>query len=351
MLRSSRLALTCCGLIGATLAGAATAPLYAPSLDSTSLAAPAVGLLLGFADEAGLWITVSGDSVQSRALGALVVPRSTGLWVLGSRGASQPVTNATCDVSAVHLAAVSSGGAREDLWAEPVTSARARPDGSPRHPCGTADPDGRRLRITFVGTDHVSLDERSIGLDREKRYDRFWDSGSTLVASLDALADARGYVPDVDEQTQREWFSACRVDGADELSKLRLASSWGIIREPGRWRLVRRYGYEFDAGLAFYECQIDHRLPVEVVGHDSLAVPIDVIQRAMPTASDAFSSPGRELVVVVDRSRLHIFRAAAGRLGAKLGEVTLSSGELPVLIQWATNAQVDRWTRELDGGG
>lgn len=333
------------------------APLTAPRR------APQVGLLLGFPDETGLWVTVSGDSVRGRPLDVLVVPRASGFWRVASSRVHARTEDGRCDV-AVARATVDSVLAIPDsliderrppndrtwheVWAAPVGTPPSSVATLTSRACLFSDTTAGLVEATFIGVEHLSFDRRSIGLDEEERFDSLWDPAATLAARLDSLPDqAHGYLPDVPLATQLEWLARCRREGAEELTGVRLESSWGIVREPGRWRLVRRFGYEFDAGLAFYECPIDFRLPSDVVGHDSLAIPIEAIYRAMPAATDAFSAPDGRVIAVMDRGRLHLFRVTAGGLGKKLGDLPLPSPTSAVLIQWTDGTHVNRWTREL----
>lgn len=119
-------------------------------------------------------------------------------------------------------------------------------------------------------------------------------------------------------------------------------SDWSIDRRAGQWRASAF----FQPGLADcqYANEIQSPLPISVTGSDVLALPWARITAAVPQATDAFSSPAGDMVIIVVPGELQFFDLHQRALGRKLLSVP---AERVVMIQWALGRHVARWTNTL----
>jgi hypothetical protein len=70
------------------------------------------------------------------------------------------------------------------------------------------------------------------------------------------------------------------------------------------------------------------------------------IRRAHPAATDAFSSPSRDLVFVRVGDSLQIHAVSNGKVGPRTGAVNVGVRDV-LMIQWATGSHVARWDAEI----
>jgi hypothetical protein len=90
--------------------------------------------------------------------------------------------------------------------------------------------------------------------------------------------------------------------------------------------------------------EIQQPLPLAITGHDTLSMPWTSIVAAAPQATDAFSSPAGDILIVVAPDELQVFGTRGRSLGQKL--VTVPAGRV-IMIQWALGRNVARWTNAM----
>jgi hypothetical protein len=125
----------------------------------------------------------------------------------------------------------------------------------------------------------------------------------------------------------------------DEFGKT--LSGWSVWREHGRWviGLVDRPASAMTA-------------PATLVDHDTLSPSWPEIHAAYPTATDAFSSPSGDLLVVV-LPHFYVVLAPQARqfeatdFGPPLLWIPRRERERPIQIRWATGAAIGRWHATL----
>ncbi|MBD2845578.1 hypothetical protein IDH44_10285 [Paenibacillus sp. IB182496] len=123
--------------------------------------------------------------------------------------------------------------------------------------------------------------------------------------------------------------------------------NWTIARNPGRW-IARRALTDAEAsGGAGYRLQdVLQPLPSGVVAHDKLAVAWEEIWQREPDASDAFSSPAADTVMVVTDGRLAFYLNGEGLAYEPALELELQDDETVVMAQWARMNYVEKWREE-----
>jgi hypothetical protein len=297
-------------------------------------------------------VWIAHDAARARRLTtipALVVPRRDGFWRLG-------LTN-VCEGSED----AKNQSDRDIVWVVPIG---ATPVLTQRSPCGpVVKPPApmapwemrekgfvthcgyEHLAITFVSPDFVAV-SRVAGQSEECEPRGYRSYASATVRRLDSLdtpieyASVAGAWARPSVRRQAEPDPGCRdLDFSDLPGEL---SDWLIERRAGRWRALTF----FQPGLAdcMYTNEIQQPLPLAATGHDTLVMPWTSIVAAVPQATDAFSSPAADMLVVVAQGELQVFEVRRRSLGRKL--VTVPSGQV-VMIQWALGRNVARWTTAL----
>ncbi|HJQ12660.1 MAG TPA: hypothetical protein VJ840_16645 [Gemmatimonadaceae bacterium] len=123
---------------------------------------------------------------------------------------------------------------------------------------------------------------------------------------------------------------------------------WGIQRGRGYWHAVGEASCTPIIGCMQVQTfgVPKYRAPRALVGHDELFPSFASIKKAVPSATDAVSSPRRDLVVALTaEGSLLIFVPHGTRLGAPVAQFAVS-GEI-VMAQWATGRFVPIWTAKL----
>jgi hypothetical protein len=83
------------------------------------------------------------------------------------------------------------------------------------------------------------------------------------------------------------------------------------------------------------------------VSHDELHPSWEAVKAKVPAAVDAFSSPGRDLLVVLTEHTLTVHPVAGDNIGESVLVLSLNEREATVMIQWAEGEYVELWSEEI----
>ena len=129
-------------------------------------------------------------------------------------------------------------------------------------------------------------------------------------------------------------------------------TEWGIIRAKGSWNVQGMLGYSSEAARGNYALfDTSLKAPKEIVSHDTLVPEWNVIKNKIPQAEDGFTSPGKDLLVILASKKLMFYENAQfGLLDKPIFELNLEEKESPkiVMIQWCEGNYIDRWKTEAE---
>ena len=118
-----------------------------------------------------------------------------------------------------------------------------------------------------------------------------------------------------------------------------------LERRNGNWTLKGRLNLgdryeEFPIGLS----------PVgKLVNYDELHVTWDSIKERVPMALDAYTSPNKDLLIVVTGNFLMIYTIENGEISEKpVKKIDIKKGESVIMVEWATGGYVARWEKSFN---
>jgi hypothetical protein len=330
-------------------------------LAAVPAAAQQSGVLLGVAtgEEGGarhrtLWIAADGGKPAVLASGPdLLVPRRSGFW----------------RVCLVGEWSLQDGELREwdTLVAAPATRSRGRCADRRSGPSESEQQEARchatmNADLLFVGSDAASVrahEETNCGahysggtatelisLDDRSRVD--------VAAVLEPSARAR--LLDASLRAARAEFGdlgevdTVMDDAQDTIPQAQflVQREWAIERGVGQWQLAGQTSCS-----PYVACGDDLRAfsvtgfaaPTRLVGHDALAIPLEVLRSRVPGLVDAVSSPRGDLLVVFTPDSVFVFVPQAGRVGESA--LRMPTPGKVVMVQWAVGRFVPLWTKEI----
>jgi len=340
-------------------------------LAGRSMHAQTSGVLIGFraspdahdsvARYRTLWITASPRSARSVSMPDLLVPRADGFWRMGVVGTCGE-NNGDAQIDQLWTSRVAE---RVKLDAGcPTVPASSLPfaqptDSSERARLDTAEVlcSVRKVDIDFVNGRYVSVSEMSGQTEQcEPRGDRFdyshkvreWGTDSALtfgavagVAGDSAFARAARLAVDSASADECGDFIGDAESRAGQAERI---TDWYVARGRGRWRAgvsASIYG-----SPCSFDGAIDLPLPGSFTGHDHLQPTWRAIERAVPAAVDAMTSPAGDLVIVLTPDSLFAYRSNGNTLGARLLAIPFQR-ERVVMVEWALGKSSARWDREI----
>lgn len=257
----------------------------------------------------------------------ILFPRRSGFWRMETKRTAE--TGHMEDFIIAHPVAVEQNGDKRSITAEPVKQ-EVRTGGVTR-------------RIHYVGNDYVSIESK------------YADTSESVlqVLPIDSLPGIKGVkLSDLSgeagaafmEEGRRKAVELLKAEGGSLKGDMTQSESFGLERKMGHWFFKGRINYRKGTEVYSADYSINVIPPAELIFYDELSVPWTEVKDRVPEAVDVFSSPNRDIALVITRTELVIFDISNGKLGNQpLEKVPLKAGEAVIMAEWATGRYVEAW--------
>lgn len=223
----------------------------------------------------------------------------------------------------------------EDKMEEPGSSTMSRPSTLP----------SILKNILFVGNDYISMENIDIDLGAKR---------TLQIYSLDNIEDQTPInLSDIIGEEGKEIFenSAENILSLDDASSNE--SNIGLVRKQGYWVFQGRVNYKKNNEELYKDFDIKAIPPEEMVSYDELSIPWNRLKMRVPQATDVYSSPNEDIIIVETRSALLIYPISNGSLTKKspIKRIPLPNQASIVMAEWATEEYTDTWEEEVIKNG
>lgn len=282
-----------------------------------------------------LWIS-STDRVLSDVYETkdLFVPRKTGFWKLGVTREIQP------------------DYARDMIFAHPVET----------KPLVKAEPWNKgkgfiSKKILFIGNDYVSTEWNGGG--HLTQQNSSWRTDELKILPMDNVSSPSGMKisemlgvdsKDVLQQSSVATLNSVKPDLASVLENSASESNIGIVRKNGHWSLRGRLNStKVLANPVYLDFNVTTPLSSKVVNYDDLKLPWSSVKNMNPDATDAYTSPNRDLALIIANNTLYIYTMTNGELSSiPAGKVQLNDDECVVMAEWVRGEYVEKWNKSFN---
>lgn len=275
-------------------------------------------------------ISVAGDAED------LLVPRANGFWRVGAKRS------------------VYNDWVEDFIFAAPESVAPRYAGIQPFN--GEHCRGNRTQRIRYAGEAYLALEQYSAGYCEGAAHP--WQFHTLAVVPIDSTSHIGLPISDVLGTAGRDALYAAAADFRTRLrndtQRMRYAeepdeANWAIVRKEGRWTLIGRLDAASEAAQGTYaDFELPVAPPVSLAGHNQLVPAWNKIRAVAPDAVDAFSSPSRDFVVIVQRTRLTAHPVRNGEIGPAAVTLRLRAGTEPVMARWALGEHVATWVEHID---
>lgn len=282
-----------------------------------------------------LWIAATDKKLHTILnTQGIIFPRRSGFWSIETTRATD--TGHMEDFITAHPVAMEQKGDKADIPVEPI-----------KQEAGTG---GVIRRIRYVGNDYVSI---------ESKYSATSESvlqvlpiGSLPGIKEVKLSDLSGEAGTAFmEEGGRKAIEMLEAEGGSLTGNMIQSESFGLERKMGHWFFMGRINYRKDNKVCYADYNINVIPPPELIFYDELSVPWTAVKDKVPEAVDVFSSPNRDIALVITRTELVVFDISNGKLGNQpLEKVPLRAGEAVIMAEWATGRYVEAWESSFSGG-
>lgn len=201
--------------------------------------------------------------------------------------------------------------------------------------------------ILFVSDDYIALEYSKAkgAISPEGKTSRY------MVLPLDDANSEKGiFVSDLAEEGMKDIFyksaqshlSSKNMGAHEGLEEIAHEDNFTMARRNGYWTLRGRLDTDsisekFTIGLS----------PVgKLINYDELHVSWDTIKEKIPMALDAYTSPNKDLLVVITGNFIMIYSLDDGRISDKpIKKISIKKGESVIMAEWATGDYVAKWEK------
>ena len=280
-----------------------------------------------------LWISFVNNKMEPvMEIENLLVPRKTGFWMLGvNRNTNGAYT-------------------RDDIFSYALEGNKSFQFQKDKGNIATSF----FRKILFVGNDYVSTEYSFINRKGTKGYvNRF------QVLPMDKISDINGIkISDVaGENGKSALIAAGKAFLSNNTSKEILEEvpredSFSILRKNGHWAVKGRINGKDAGSDASLDFNVNIMPPSKMLNYDNLHVAWREIKQKVPEAVDAFTSPNKDIALVVCKNVIFVYNIQNKKLGDKpLKKISIQEGENVVMAEWATGDYVDRWAKSVGTKG
>lgn len=215
--------------------------------------------------------------------------------------------------------------------------------------------------ITFIGNDYMSI---RTYIYNESSYDEVL---STYVLDLNTLGFNKSIPLGAltDSTDMSNVILSADKNNIFKNNDINTFTNFAISRKQGRWSFYtlnpKKFsnsevggmssGEEFtSSGFRHEKVDITLRVSEKIARHDEIFIPWQGIQKQVPSAVDAISSPNRNLAVIKTKSKLYIYKIVNNNLDKESEIVVpLKEKESIVMSEWAEGDYVGYWSEQVRG--
>lgn len=208
-----------------------------------------------------------------------------------------------------------------------------------------------RRKINYIGNDYISVE--TTGKGGYTIGDETWEKSKLQILPIDGLPSGSGIkISDILEEAGvrsirsawEETIDYVGIDSHNVLYREELLENFGIERKLGHWLLKGRINYIKDNEFSTADYNISLMPPSKVVVYDTLFVPWTNIKDTEPRALDAYTSPNKDVAIVITGKELLIYDIYGNDISRYPRErLDLKEGETVIMAEWATGQYVDSW--------
>ncbi len=124
--------------------------------------------------------------------------------------------------------------------------------------------------------------------------------------------------------------------------------NFALFRKAGHWFFKGRANLAAEEPMAFVDFNINLIPPADMVAYDVLYIPWSIISDKVPQAIDAYTSPNRDLAVILTRNSILLYAIENSTLaGEPLNKIDITDGSMVIMAEWATGDYVENWNKSF----
>lgn len=271
-----------------------------------------------------IWIASKNKDINPiLVMPQLFVPRGNGFWEVGAEQKSV-VGKSIASIYAKSVINLSRGEALVKKNELPLT--------------------GGSRSILFVGNNYIGIENtnksKNISRLQVLPIDNIQNGKGILISDV-----VSGNAKDLLLKSSEAYLLSLDKEKAEQLERESKMDNFTLSRRNGHWVMVGRLNYiKPNDNSVYEEFNINIVTPAKLIVYDDLCVPWNQIKARQPEATDAYTSPNKDIAVVCAKNYIYIYSIQNGNLSDKLlGKVKIQENEKVIMAEWATGEYSEKW--------
>lgn len=287
-----------------------------------------------------LWIGAENKKLHPvMETGGIFFPRHGGFWRIESRR----ITGGNRTEDVFYAYSVLNGG-KEKLNDLTIDAGKWR------------DKTGSIIRnISYICNDYVGIE--STGSGGYSNGSDKWNQNTIQLQLVDNLPNLKSVkISDISGETgiqalsngKRDMLKQLDMENIDLQDKVPQDENYGLFRAAGHWLFKGRLDYKDQGKYKFCDFNINIIPSSDLVFYDDLWVSWTQIKDRVPEAVDAYTSPNKDIAIIITKDRILIYAINAGTLGdTPIKRINLKNGETVIMAEWARGSYMENWEKSF----
>jgi hypothetical protein len=212
-----------------------------------------------------------------------------------------------------------------------------------------------RSAVIYVGNDYVCVENTVRGNEQNTTASAIRKTIRTLP--VDNLANIEGIklydlVGENGTLAMESAFSDLLknsgYNGFVNMDEADLQESFALYRKTGHWFFKGRLNLSSAGPLPYIDFSLNLIPPANMVAYDILQVPWTEVKDKIPQAVDVYTSPNKDIAVVVTRNSILLYPIEGKTLAAQpSAKLPLTEGSSVIMAEWAVGDYVLSWERSF----
>ncbi len=210
-------------------------------------------------------------------------------------------------------------------------------------------------RIDYIGNDYVSIEV--LGNGGYENSDKNWYENSLQILPIDSLSSKKSVR--ITDLSGGESLASVKLGIQKTIEKLginennlinrgKVLDNFGLERKMGHWFFKGRINYMLENEFHFADYNINIIPPSKLVFYDELNIPWTYIKNKVPGAMDAFTSPNKDIILVLTKKEIIVYGIEKGEIeNVPLKRIALKDNETVIMAEWATGDYAENWSKAL----
>lgn len=212
-----------------------------------------------------------------------------------------------------------------------------------------------RKAVVYVGNDYVCVENTF--------YDKQNDSTAVGLKKIlrtlpvDNMANIDGIkISDISgengtmamESAIAELHKESAVNGIRSVDRGTQEENFALFRKTGHWFFKGRLNLDNEDQVPYVDFNLNLIPPANMVAYDMLQVPWTEMKDKLPQALDIYTSPNKDLAIILTRNEILLFAIENKTLSDEpLAKLPLAEGSSVIMAEWAMGEYVPSWEKSF----